>query len=1445
MHNNDDIFSRESIREAFSQLGEQVHLTAEISLLYASGGLCEDSRSQVASHTKRCKECNELLSLAKQFIEEKKPETTDVETGPVPQFSEKLKHKMELVAILQSNRSALIDEITRFWKPLRNYSSYRLRNGVEIECKPETEGELKLPTESKRSLLRDKIIDFVDAVSDLLVEQCEATEDIEYKLSECVDHAMIMLDATKTTERVVDCIKKVFSDNLLVLERTKRPIFYAHEIKKRQQSGLLLQRRFDAYGSPDLAYFYSEEPDGLQPTEEILEICPAAYCHALQLSNSYEKSIVTELMAYAEATERTGKIYASKPFAQSHSNQDFLSTVDRFFDQISSPLRDFLGNSQRFTHGLLRQIPGKPELIGRAQRIGVLTPEHIRKATDFQYLQEVTSVLRIGKAGTPRWFRRGGPMEVDFEHNKVFRRKQTLQKLHDLVVSTTASMLEGCAASGKTVLVCNLAYDLYKEGQTNVFFFTGEDYVPTILAREINHVKGLVVVEDVHLNPNEFRELCLLLDLNPDRRVLFTARHLQRLGELSIGADAEKIPSLRLAPFTQAEEIIRIFAEDHCDPSLTWSAEVFERIKAISGENLWLLAWTLEGYVNSRGKGHPKSWLGSGVKAHLQRLEALDTAFPELLIVLSRLYQNEVLTAESYLVDNIGFDSSVLDMMVGRGEITCKQMSSGYFFYGLHHSALAEVYWEHGQEYRKRRRIPEYENFVYDYLSSDTPNGLELLARLGEDIRDQLMARLDAEDRLVRVIESEQNLWPSSWPKIAVDAGLVTKLDTLESLTRKLKQWNNVWEVIRNIGEFARYDIGCGRELLNCLGRKWIATRLRRLENIRHIDECISKVTEVHPDIAKQICDLMNVEELAGRINQAESPSTIGDCISTVFKANEQVGCKLFELCKMSLAARASQDKDLCRVTECIEGIHDVNPDMARQICDLMNVEELAGRINQAESPSTIGDCISTVLKANEHVGCKLFELCKMSLAARVSQDKYFWRGAKCIARLHDVNPDTARKLCDLLNVQELVGSIDRAEDPSVIGRILCSILRTNEQIGHNLWEMCKESLARRISQDEHVWRVGECLESFHDANPDLARQLCDLLDVQKLVGSINRAEDPYRIGKVLCRILRTNEQVGRNLFEVCKDSFAAKVSLYRNGVRIAWCIKGIRQISPDIARQLCDLLNVEELVRSISQSGCSWQIEECIAGVLLANEQVGRKLWGLCNERLERNILDEAWCFMSVGYSSPYMARQLCDLLDVEELAQIINQSKDPWEIGIPICRILGVNEQVGHNLWERCKESLAAGVSQDKSLLEGAWRVARLRRVNPDMARQLCDLLNFKEIAENINAAGDTWKIREFLGEILRTNEQVGRKLCGLCKESLIARISQGKDILCEAQFIRSIYSSSPDSARELCEVIDSEEMAMELKRHTRKYQQNFLGVIEMANHQMYQKLLKLLGR
>ncbi|MFC1794881.1 hypothetical protein ACFL3Q_15000, partial [Planctomycetota bacterium] len=359
-------------------------------------------------------------------------------------------------------------------------------------------------------------------------------------------------------------------------------------------------------------------------------------------------------------------------------------------------------------------------------------------AKETPYFEPIEDILRMdmpseGLFKDPAWFRPSGPLAIDFQHRRVHINKEKVADLKEHVLNHQISMLESPAATGKTVLVRSLAFEPYEDKKSEIFHFdcaSKRDFSPTELADEIGSTEGIFIIENMHLEPRKVSPLFSKLQNLTNRHILFTSRPLFRKREYLSTDDLREIhffPQPKL--FEDADKIIDLYFSGVLEHPL--SSEKRNKVKKNTSGNYKMLGYALEGCVQKKGKGEPEKWLEVGVNRELQRLEYViegtdgpNSIFPEIVLALSPLYMNEVLTEESFLRDELHFDKDdlkALSILVELGEVTSQKTQDGYVFYGLPHSVQAKAYWEYGLTYRNRKALPEYEEFIHKYAVSDTP----------------------------------------------------------------------------------------------------------------------------------------------------------------------------------------------------------------------------------------------------------------------------------------------------------------------------------------------------------------------------------------------------------------------------------------------------------------------------------------------------------------------------------------------------------------------------------------------------------------------------------------------------------------------------------------------------------------------------------------------------
>jgi len=240
-----------------------------------------------------------------------------------------------------------------------------------------------------------------------------------------------------------------------------------------------------------------------------------------------------------------------------------------------------------------------------------------------------------------------------------------------------------------------------------------------------------------------------------------------------------------------------------------------KHIQKISRESFWLIAYALEGCNEADGKGDPQSWIRDGVNKDLKHLEGLKSDYPEVLLALSPLYMNEVLTSEVYLRKNIKIKKQILNNLYKMGEITKIETEDGHVFYGLPHSALAKAYWEHGKIYRKN--LPEYEDFIYNYSALSMPNGIEAMVAAGKKIAKNLAVRLHKGNKTSDVILNEKS-WEAIviWTIYACNKSRITD-SVIAAFVYKIKEFSNFDFTIHITHTLCGYSLDIGKAFLTLL----------------------------------------------------------------------------------------------------------------------------------------------------------------------------------------------------------------------------------------------------------------------------------------------------------------------------------------------------------------------------------------------------------------------------------------------------------------------------------------------------------------------------------------------------------------------------------------------------------------------------------------------------
>jgi len=893
------------------------------------------------------------------------------------------------------------------------------------------------------------------------------------------------------------------------------PKFKVFAVKDGGAYGLLVRRQMSRDQPEEQRYFWFSDGEGLAPTREIMQACDR--CHELRHS-LYEKRLVKELVDYASAVSQTGNMTVVKSVAVKYRDtKGFQGLVDHFFERVNSPLRDFFRDADTFKTKVLAKVRRKDEIVGMAVEFGILSP-HCVAISGLDYVKPLEVVLELANE-QPEWFRRQGSIAVDFDNNRIYPRRKLLEDLNKLVLNNSFSMLEGIDATGKTTIVRQFGYGLHKLRKLAVFHFDcarDKDFDKDKLIKEINSTKGVIILENIHLVTQKLQRVYACIEPNPNRHILFTARPSFRKRETRRDRLLSAVKTIELEPFDEVDAIIDYYAS--CHPKLPWPENARESIKNVSKKSFWLLGYALKGYVDLKGKGEPKTWLAAGVRDDLEELEKEKSHFPEVLVALSPLYINEVLTDEIYLTKVLSFDLPVLNELVCRGEITRQDAQDGHIFYGLPHSAQAEAYWEHGMKYRIRAEIPEFDDFIYKYATSKLPNGLTAILHSKPERMVSLLLRLCDEGKITEVVAIEQSLsaiayWADHAAKYdRLGRKCLRNSQLLKTLAKKMDKEDNLMGVTFCLCDIYSCDKKAGKELWQLLNQRKLADKLSMADDVENVSWCIECIGTECKEIGTQLCEAINLKELADRM-QERTAKDMCDYLSAITSANKQCGERFWNILDHTqLVTKLAATEEIAEIIKNIANIFEADKGIGWKLWRLLDIQRLANSLSRPKDPIGAAFALLDLDLECSWAARKLCYLLDMQQLEKELQHHEMCDAATYIASIQTVNPLIDNRLWNSLDIKELAHNlihVDISDLRSCIDAICRASLKKWKQLCNIL--VCPE-FANRLSQEKHPPDAAGCIWQIYKASPEAGSKLCEMLDKQVLANKLAIQKSVFRM---------------------------------------------------------------------------------------------------------------------------------------------------------------------------------------------------------------------------------------------------------------------------------------------------------------------------------------------
>jgi len=299
------------------------------------------------------------------------------------------------------------------------------------------------------------------------------------------------------------------------------------------------------------------------------------------------------------------------------------------------------------------------------------------------YLTRIEKCLEKDVEEEAQFFRHKGPLWIDFEKGYVYERpevEEIIKKLEtqDIVV------IKGKPASGKSVILRDIGHKLAKQG-ANVYYIELRKFDDSFAAEVTKIDHGYIIVDDAHININFVEHL---LFNKPNAKLIIASR--------DIDLDKLKGPTseYRLDNYLKYAFIIEARSTNHdiVKQFEKINGEIPNKIKnKLSENNLWVLAWQLETYID--GKSINENKVLEHVKDYMQ---ALSSRAEDLILPIAALYKYEIPVRKPFIESFV--DDETIKRLLEFDEIEYFE-TDGKEYFILPHSEIASIYLKAFEKY--------------------------------------------------------------------------------------------------------------------------------------------------------------------------------------------------------------------------------------------------------------------------------------------------------------------------------------------------------------------------------------------------------------------------------------------------------------------------------------------------------------------------------------------------------------------------------------------------------------------------------------------------------------------------------------------------------------------------------------------------------------------------
>lgn len=983
---------------------------------------------------------------------------------------------------------------------------------------------------------------------------------------------------------------------------------------------------------------------------------------------------------------------------------------------------------------------------------------------DAKFLFSIQFELKKGVEKKGKFFRKEGPLWIDFEEGYVVKRDEVEKIIDCFKAGWDQILLVGSAASGKSVIARNVGFEL--ANKYGVFYISTKMFETHKIDAIFNDILKLksdshVIIEDAHLYPDYCDALIKNIVANKTKvKVLFTTRptydlhrDLSYLGKCNNSTDRleesnsikksdstekYKCKKFTLEAFNPAYAIIKKYSEKNnlVKPSF----EEIGKIISQSKESLWVLAYFLTAW--EPGKPIEKKQVYEKI---YNDLTGMDSKYgvqgsQYVILALAPFYKYEIKVSKLFITHALKQDKGTITKLIEMGEI---KEDDG--FLSLHHSEHAEIYLDVGKMHPdlvdellyKLRKIDKnfteenYVNNMFLYYLREEPGNY-----------DEVFSQLQNEKHLVRNIIDDEKAYNAICDLIVKD-------------TDGKKIGRCLCVILLESRE-------AGGELINI-----VKSKIEKESDIEKIVQLVSDISYTCSSAGKTLFETVKL-----KINKESDIEKIGHCVRIISEAfdydykrleendnYDYIGLTKLEFLDLhDLKSKIEEESNIEKIGRCVRDIRNACFSDGMDLINSLDPKNLKLKLEEEPSIEKIGRCVGNI---GGQYGTELVESIFDNLKSKNEKEPDIQKIAYCFKGILTVSREMETKLVESLDPTAIKFKIEKEPDIEKIIHFISYIATENKEYGILLVESFDPiKLKLKIEAENDIEKIGDIIKIILYASKNVGITLVENLDLSIFKSKTEKESNLKKIGRFINEVSFVNNEIGKGLVEsINPEKFKSKIRDESNLEKIAHFLSDILSTSSEIDKAL-----IEEFKKKIDDEIEIEKIRYFINYISNIRKEVGRMLVeSLDHKSLKSKIEIESDIEKILKFIKDILSMSnekgtiLVESLDLNKLKQKIKKESNLEKNVEFVVNFSSANKEIENVLIDAIKTE----IEKESDIEKIEKYILAIKNKSKVVGSELVESLNLNYLKLIIEKESEMGKILPFISVILHTNRRFGTAL------------------------------------------------------------------------------------